>query len=131
MIYAYIVLQVVLFILSLVGYFQVKKFLSRHNSISDGRHLDNFKSLVRVNMYVALVYIALGIPGILMSVYLGFAYGLVGIAGVIAINIPHFLFGKYLKSLEEKARQLECSTEYSQEFRTIGETWFKKALPNF
>ena len=131
MIYAYVVLQIVLFILSLVGFFQVKKFLSRHKSISDWRHLDSFKSLVRVNMYVALAYIALGIPGILMSIYIGFMYGLFGIAGVIAINIPHFLFGKYLKSLEEKARQLECSTEYSDEFRTIGETWFKKALPNF
>ena len=131
MIFAYVVLQTVLFLLSLVGFFQVKKFLSRHKSISDGRHLDSFKSLVRVNMYVALVYIALGIPGILMSIYLGFVYGLMGIVDVLALNVPHLLFGKYLKSLEEKARQLQCSAEYSQEFRTIGETWFKKALPNF
>jgi len=131
MIYTYLLLQIALFLLSLGGYFQVKKFLSQHNTISNHRHLDNFKSLVRVNMYIALVYIALGIPGILMSIYLGFAYGLLGIVCVLALNVPHFLFGKYLKSLEEKARQLQCSSEYSQEFRMIGETWFKKALPNF
>ena len=131
MIYAYVALQVVLFFLSLFGFFQVKNFLARHNSISQGRDLDSFKSLVRVNMYVALVYMALGIPGILLSIYLGFAYGLMGIVVVLAINAPPFVFGKYLKSLEEKARQLQCSTEFSQEFRMIGETWFKKALPNF
>src|SRR5688572_17986673 len=131
MIYAYVVLQIVLFVLSLVGFFQVKTFLARHNSISNGRHLDSFKSLVRVNMYVALVYIALGIPGILMSIYLGFVYGLMGIVAVLAMNVPHFLFGKYLKSLEEKARGLQCSSEFSQQHKMIGETWLKKALPNF
>ena len=131
MIYAYVVLQVVLFVLSLVGFFQVKNFLARHNSISQGRDLDSFKSLVRVNMYVALVYIALGIPGILLSIYLGIAYGLMGIVIVIGLNAPHFLFGKHLKSLEEKARGLQCSSEFSQQHRMIGETWLKKPLPNF
>ena len=131
MIYAYVVLQIVLLMLSLAGFFQVRKFLAAHNSISNAGHLDNFKSLVRGNMYVALAYIALGIPGILMSIYIGFVYGLMGIVLVLVINIPHFLFGKHLKSLEEKARQLQCSAEYSQEFRMVGETWFKKALPNF
>ena len=131
MIYAYVVLQTVLLMLSLVGFFQVKKFLAHHNTISNGRHLDNFKSLARTNMYVALAYIALGIPGILMSIYLGFVYGVIGIVCVLVLNVPHFLFGKYLKSLEEKARHLQCSAEYSQEFRMVGETWFKKALPNF
>jgi len=131
MIYTYLLLQIALFLLSLGGYFQVKRFLSEHSTISNGRHLDNFKSLVRVNMYIALVYIALGIPGILMSIYLGFAYGLLGIVCVLVLNVPHFLFGKYLKSLEERARKMHCSSEYSEEFRTIGETWFKKALPNF
>ena len=131
MIYTYLFLQIALFLLSLGGYFQVKRFLNQHDTISNGSHLNNFKSLARVNMYIALVYLALGLPAILMSIYLGFAYGLLGIVAVAALNLPHFLFGKYLKSLEEKARHLQCTHELSDEFRAVGETWFKKALPNF
>jgi hypothetical protein len=82
-------------------------------------------------MYIALIYLALGIPTILFSVFLGFAYGLVGIAFVFVINIPHLLFGRHLKSLEEKARHLQCAADLSDEYLRIGETWFKKALPDF
>lgn len=131
MIYTYLLLQAVLVLLSLVSYFQVKKFLSRHNSISREADLNDFKALVRVNMYMALVYLALGIPAIVMSIYLGWEYGLLGIFAVMAVNIPHFMFSQYLKTQEEKARQLNCSPQFSNEFKTVGETWFKKALPNF
>ena len=131
MIYAYLVLQAMLLLLSFGGFLQVRKFLSRHNAISDYSHLDAFKALVRLNMYLALVYIAMGIPAIVMSVYLGWEYGLFGIFAVMAVNIPHFMFSKYLRSLEEQARQLHCLPQFSAEFKMVGETWFKKALPNF
>jgi hypothetical protein len=131
MIYAYVAIQLALLTLALAGYVQVRKFLSSHTSISDHADLNSFRSLVRTNMYISLVYIVLGIPAILMSVYLGFAYGLIGMFAVLALNAPQFLFGKYLRSLEERARQLRCSSDLSDEFRLIGETWFKSALPNF
>ena len=131
MFYIYLVLQLALFLLALGGFFQVKQFLSQHDRITSGRHLDNFKSLVRVNMYIALAYLALAAPGILLSIYFGFTYGVSGSAFVIALNVPHFLFAKYLKVLEVMASRLECSREYADEFRAVSETWFKKALPNF
>ena len=131
MMYAYLALQLCLFGLSLFGYFQVKKFLSTHNAIATPTHLDNFKSLVRTNMYGALVYMVLGVPGLLLSIYFGWAYGLMGIAGVTVVNVLQLLFGQQLKRLEDKARRLQCAHDLSNEFRTIGEVWFKKALPNF
>ena len=131
MIFIYVSLQVALVLLSIGGYFQVKKFLGLHSSVSDYDQLRAFKSLVRTNMYIALVYLLIGIPALLLSIYIGFIYGLLGVIFVVAINIPHFLFGRHLKSLEEKARQLQCTADLSDEYRRIGETWFKKALPDF
>ena len=129
--YAYLVLQLCLFGLALFGYFQVKKFLGTHNSISSPTHLTNFKNLVRANMYVALVYIVLGIPTVLLSIYFGFYYGIFGVLVVLAVNTPQLLFSRHLRSLEEQARRLSCSSELDHEFKMVSEAWFKKALPNF
>lgn len=131
MIYAFLTLQLALFLLSLGGYFQVKKFLGLHGDIADESHLDAFKSLVRVNMYVALVYLVLGLPSIGLSIYFGFAYGIPGVLGVIAVSIPQFLFGKHLRGLEERSRTLACRSDLGEEYAAVGHTWMKKALPNF
>jgi hypothetical protein len=131
MMYAYLVLQLCLLGLALFGYFQVKSFLRAHNAISSPAHLNNFKSLVRTNMYGALVYLVLGIPTVLMSVYFGFVYGFMGALAVIAVNTPQLLFSRHLRGLEERARRLSCSSELDHEFKLVSEAWFKKALPNF
>jgi hypothetical protein len=131
MTYAYLVLQLCLFSLSLFGYFQVKRFLSTHNAIANPTHLDNFKTLVRMNMYGALAYMVLGVPALLLSIYFGWNYGILGIVGVTAINVLQLVFGQHLRKLEDRARHMRCSRELSGEFRTVGEVWFKKALPNF
>ncbi len=131
MIYTFLVLQLALFLLSLGGYFQVKKFLGLHNDIADESHLDAFKSLVRVNMYVALVYLVLGIPSIGMSIYFGFAYGIPGVLLVLAISVPQFLLGKHLRGLEERSRTLACRSDLGEEYAAVGHTWMKKALPDF
>ena len=131
MTYAYLVLQLCLFSLSLFGYFQVKRFLSTHNAIANPTHLDNFKTLVRMNMYGALAYMVLGVPALLLSIYFGWTYGILGIVGVTAINVLQLVFGQHLRKLEDRARHMQCSRELSGEFRTVGEVWFKKALPNF
>jgi hypothetical protein len=131
MIYIYVMLQIALILLSIGGYFQVKTFLGQYSSVSDPIQLSAFKSLVRANMYIALVYLVLGIPTILLSIYIGFVFGLLGITFVAVVNMPHFLFGRHLRSLEKKARNLQCAAYLSDDYRRIGETWFKKALPDF
>jgi hypothetical protein len=131
MIYAFLALQLALFLLSVGGYFQVKKFLGLHGDIANESNLDAFKSLVRVNMYVALVYLILGVPSVGMSIYFGFAYGISGLLLVVAISIPQFLFGKHLRGLEERSRTLPCRSDLGEEYAAVGHTWMKKALPNF
>jgi hypothetical protein len=131
MLYAYVTLQLALFLIGLGGYFQVSRFLRQHSAIMKASHMDAFKRMVKVNMYVALGYLVLGIPGILMSLYLAFTEGLTGIAVVVMMNIPIFLLGKQTKKLEMRSRELECLTALAPEYHAVGETWHKKALPNF
>ena len=131
MIYAYLALQLGLFLIAAGGYFQVKKFLGLYSEISDQESLDAFRSLVRVNMYIALAYAALAFPSIGLSIYFGYAYGIFGLVLVIAVSVPQFLFGKYLRTLEERSRKLACNLTYQEQYFAVGETWFKKALPDF
>src|SRR5687768_491975 len=104
MITIYLFVQAVLFLLAVAGFFQVQRFLKTNRSISSAEGLDSFKRLARVNMYVALVYIVLAVPMILMSMYIGYAYGLYGIAVVLGTSVPQMIFGKFLKSAEDKSR---------------------------
>ena len=131
MLYAYVVFQIALFLIGLGGYFQVSRFLRQHPAIMNASHMDAFKRMVKVNMYVALGYLVFGIVGVLMSLYLAFTEGLTGIAVVVLMNIPIFLLGKQTKKLELRSKALECSPVLAPEYNIVGETWHKKALPNF
>jgi hypothetical protein len=131
MITTYLFLQAALFFLTIGGYFQVRQFLSLNTSISNERGLDNFKRLARVNMYVALAYIAISIPMILMSMYIGYTLGIDGLALVLGISIPQIGLGVYLKSSEDKTRSLPCTDQYAAEHRRIGLAWQKNVLPDF
>lgn len=131
MLYAYVALQLALFLIGLGGYFQVSRFLSRHPAIMNASHMDAFKRMVKVNMYAALGYLAIAILGMLLGIYLVFTEGLTGIAVVVLMNIPIFLLGKQTKKLEMRSRELECYPALAPEYQIVGETWHKKALPNF
>ena len=131
MLYAYVLLQLALFLICLGGYFQVSRFLHQHSAIRDATEMGAFKRMVKVNMYVALGYLILGFPVILLSLYLPFTEGLMGIGVVLLINTPIFLIGNQTKKLEMRSRELECSSALADEYRSVGETWHKKALPNF
>src|SRR5688572_16376868 len=99
MITTYMALQSAMFLIAVGGFFQVNQFLKMCASITSVDHLNAFKKLARVNMYVALIYMAIGGPTILISIYLGYHYGLYGLGIVLLFSVPQFLFGKYLKSL--------------------------------
>jgi len=131
MITTYLLVQGALLLLSVGGLFQVQRFLRSNPSIISAEGFDNFKRLARVNMYVALVYIVLSVPALLIGIYITYTYGVFGLVVVLAISVPQYLLGKYMKRVEDKSRSLECSTLYADEHRRIGETWVKKALPDF
>ena len=82
-------------------------------------------------MYGAVVYMALAIPSLLMSMYITYTYGIFGLAVIIGVSIPQFLFGKYSKTFEVKSRTVPCATEYAEEHTRVGQAWGKNALPDF
>jgi hypothetical protein len=41
------------------------------------------------------------------------------------------LIGMYLKSSEDKSRNLPAASQFADEHRCIGKVWMKKALPDF
>ena len=131
MITTYLCLQAALFLLLFGGFFQVQKFLHVNSSISCPGDLDAFKTLVRVNMYVALISIIIGIPTILLSMIIGYSYGIFGLGIVLVISIPQVLFARYVKSQEYLTRSMDCSSHYADEYHRIGQSWSKKALPDF
>ena len=128
---SYLFLEGSLFLICIGGFFQVSQFLRLHGAVTTAGDLDDFKRMVRVNMYVALVYIVLGIPSILLSMYLSFAYGIYGMVIAIGATVPHFFLGKHMKKLDERSRNLECSSRLDSEYKRIGQVWRKKALPDF
>lgn len=131
MITTYLIIQAALFSISVWGFVQSQKFLKLSPSISRASDLENFKRLVRHNMYGALVYICLSIPALLLSMFLTFSYGVIGFGIVVGVSIPQFLFGRYSKTFEVKSRNVPCAVEYAAEHQRIGHSWGKKALPDF
>jgi ABC-type multidrug transport system fused ATPase/permease subunit len=131
MITTYLLLQAAMFLVAVGGFFHVKQFLDAHPYIRRDGDFENFKRLVRFQMYVALVYIGLAVVGIAMSMYLSWAFGFFGLFVVVLVSVPHYVLGKQMKKLEQKSRELECAVQFADEYQRIGTVWRKKALPDF
>jgi hypothetical protein len=132
MITYFLLLNLGLAALTLWGGFEVKRFLNSHTTIDGPTALQAFKTLARRNMIVALIYLALGIPSILLAVYLVAQLQMVGLATALAVYVPSFLMNRRLLVLERQARSLECASDELKELHEkISQTWVKKALPDF
>ena len=55
----YLVLNAAMFLLGVFCFMQVRQFLSQNSSINGPAQLEDFKRMARINMYVAIVYLAL------------------------------------------------------------------------
>jgi len=129
---------VVVFVLALVNFFigmnSLKGFLASHSAISSSQDLEEFKGMVRQQMYQALLQ--LGLLG--LTVVLGL-YGIVSgrLSGMeillfIVINVAIIAAGKLGKGLEDKARTLSVSDEnLNREYIDVCEAWVRKPLPDF
>ncbi len=127
----YLVLNAAMFLLGVFCFMQVRQFLSQHSSIDGTAQLEDFKRLARVNMYVAIVYLALAIPSILLTIYITYTTGLYGFVIAIAVSTPAYFFGKYSKKFEEQARTMACDAAYDYEHKRISHAWVKNLLPDF
>jgi hypothetical protein len=111
---------------------QLSTFLKRTPGISDNDALERFKSLARIQMYLALVVIVLMIAGILAGIAVIVRHGLAGLVVVLAANMLVFGLGLYHKRFETRTRSLAVSSDsLGRDYRRVCDTWVKKALPDF
>ncbi|MCU0241033.1 MAG: hypothetical protein MUF51_01265 [Vicinamibacteria bacterium] len=111
---------------------QLNRFLAGTRSITDEACLDRFKSLARIQMYLALAITVLLGSGMLLGMALIMKYGLFGLACVLVVNMLLFGIAMYHKSVEGQARSLPTGSEdLAKEYRRVSESWVKKPLPDF
>lgn len=116
---------------SIVG---VKGFLSRYSSISSSKSLEDFKQMVRRQMYQALLQIIL-----LGAVFILGSYGIISrklssMELLLLIILYGFLvvIGRICSGIEKQARSLPVSNgTLASEYKAICQSWVKKTLPNF
>lgn len=127
----YLVLNAAMFLLGVFCFMQVRQFLSQNSSINGPAQLEDFKRMARINMYVAIVYLALAIPSVLMTIYITMTTGLYGFVVAMAVSTPAYFFGKYSKKFEEQARTMSCDAAYDHEHKRVAHAWVKNLLPDF
>ena len=111
---------------------KAKSFLRTHPIIENGVDIEDFKRLARVNMYLALIQLAVLGVGIIVSILIIWQYGLFGLVLVLATNSVLIAVGKVGTRVEKAVRSLESATpELAEEHRHVSEVWVKKALPDF
>lgn len=131
MVTLYIVLVSAVFPLSMWGYGEVSRFLRGHPEICSHESLDAFKEMARRNMYGALAYLLLGLPALILGLYLAVSQDMVGkILFLTPIGLLHVI-GSRAKAREIEARTLPCVDALAAEYRKIGDAWEKKVFPDF
>jgi len=127
----FIIIYLGVYLNSIVSANSNKKFLKRNHSIRDNRCLNEFKILVRTQMYQTLLQIALLGSGFLLGLY-GLKKGEIGILLILLVNGIVFFISKKIKGVENACRNLKVEDNaLEQEYRKICDTWVKKALPDF
>jgi hypothetical protein len=107
-------------------------FLGSTREIRDQASLNRFKSLARVQMYLALLVVVLMGTGLLAGLKLTSERGMSGLGVVILANLVTLGLGVYHKKIEARVRGLPSSPDaVAEEYRRVSETWVKKALPDF
>lgn len=111
---------------------QLRGFLAETRTIADTTSLERYKELVRGQMHLALVTIAVLLTGLGLGIALIRRHGLWGLTVVLLVNAAVLGTGLYHKRLETRIRSLPtASSELDQAYQRISATWLKKALPDF
>jgi len=117
-----------------LGKSKIEKFLVRVPSIAGRRDLDEFKSMVKEQMIMALIQLV-----ILGGAILVLIYGLVTdkltvfeITVIVLLNVYIIIFSIKSKKTEEKAKTMPVTDELlHQEHQSVCEIWVKKPFPNW
>ena len=117
---------------SLASAASLQRFVAAHPAIADRATLDQYKTLVRRQMYLALGMLVLLGAGILAGLALIHRQGLAALGAVLAANVVVFLFGMLHRRSERRVRSLPAgSPELDDEYQRVSTSWVKKAVPDF
>lgn len=128
--YVFLGLSAAILALSIYAYVDLKGYLSKNAAITDDDSMEGFKVLVRKQMKLALVAVALIIPAGLVGFY-GIFCADMSFLLFLCVNGVTFGFSKVFKHAEERARLLRVDEDLKEEYRAVCESWVKKALPEF
>ncbi|MGI2906550.1 hypothetical protein [Tolypothrix sp. VBCCA 56010] len=110
---------------------QLAKFLENNIEIANDKSLEEYKSIVRLDMYGALAQIIVLISAFGSCVAYIVTQGFTGVFSLFLLGFA-VSFTKQISQLEEKARTLTCATtQLDRQYKNISHVWKKKALPDF
>ena len=116
-----------------LGVRSLRQFLSSMGSIESTMQLKRFKDMVRVQMYQALIQMALlggmsvlSVIGIITDRISGGEFYM-----VLVLNGAVWLAGKLARGTEEKARKLKISAELKGEYLYVCRSWLSRPFPDF
>ena len=111
---------------------QIKAFLKKHKSIANEQTLEEFKSLVRCQMYLVYFLLFFLVIGFFLNIVVVVNHGLFGFAVTLLIYAYSFWQSQYFRRLERKARSLNAANEIlARKYYLISYTWANKPLPDF
>jgi len=127
----FVLLLFLAFVNSLISVGGIKKFLSLHSLINSRQDLEDFKQMVRKQMYQALVQIGfLGVANI-VGIY-GLITRQVNLLLILVLDVIIIVLSKSFKKTEEQARTLRVSdVSLTGQYESICKTWVEKARPDF
>jgi len=129
---AVLLTSAIIAVLSLWGRHDVSRFLQQHPAIESDSSLEAFKDLVRRQMWVAVVTMAVGLIFVVLCMFLTMQLLLTGLLIIIALGVVLFLLGRSGKKLETKARNLACADERRKvEYDKVAAAWTGKVFPDF
>ncbi|MBD2438913.1 hypothetical protein [Nostoc sp. FACHB-110] len=110
---------------------QLEAFLQANTAITNEKSLEEYKKIVRLDMYIVLTQIILLVGAFGSCIASIWVQGFKGAFSLFLLGFA-LSFTKQVGELEEKARTLNCgTTELESQYKNISHVWRKKALPDF
>ena len=124
------------YIPSLVGMAQQRRYLRENPQIQSEADMEHYKSFVRAQMYLAMIFIACGGPAFLLILADQFMGGyqrtITESLLLAAPYMPFFFTGKISKNMERQIKNpSRCAPQFAEEFDYIGFAWKKQLIPKF
>ncbi|OVE76483.1 hypothetical protein BVX98_05755 [bacterium F11] len=128
----YIILYSLTIIMNIISGSKIKNYLKKVSKLNSQESMNQFKGVVRRDMYLALVQMSLIIPQVILGIFMIIRYKLSGLmvvllanAIIIGVAIKYGVYGKKMRNLPSESAELE------NEHQRISKIWKEKTLPDF